>query len=125
MIQDNLVLDTPRQRRQVRRYGNDHLEGEIVDMIDPREDVLPSRGRHGWTKIELFKSEKWILIYGCVSKTNSCQEKQRTLCVCVCRWGQWKHILDSCDFRKRQLGVGDVENISRTIVSLLHLYFIS
>ena len=83
MAQDNLVLDTPRQRRQVRRYGNDHLEGEIVDMIDPREDVLPSRGRHGWTKIELFKSEKWILIYGCVSKTNSCQEKQHTLCVCV------------------------------------------
>ena len=64
--QDNLVLDTPRQRRQVRRYGNDHLEGEIVDMIDPREDVIPSRGRHGWTKIELFKTEKWTLIFGWV-----------------------------------------------------------
>ena len=63
-LQDNLVLDTPRQRRQVRRYGNDHLEGEIVDMIDPKEDVIPSRGRHGWTKIELFKTEKWVLIYG-------------------------------------------------------------
>ncbi|CAI8021600.1 Chromodomain-helicase-DNA-binding protein 7 [Geodia barretti] len=92
---DNLVLDTPRQRRQVRRYGNDHLEGEIVDMIDPREDVIPSRGRHGWTKIELFKTEKWTLIFG---------------------WGQWKDVLEACDFRKRQLGVGDVENISRTIL---------
>lgn len=67
LLQDNLVLDTPRQRRQVRRYGNDHLEGEIVDMIDPREDVVPSRGRHGWTKIELFKTEKWMLIFGSVN----------------------------------------------------------
>lgn len=58
------MLDTPRQRRQVRRYGNDQLQEEIVDMIDPREDVIPSRGRHGWTKIELFKTEKWMLIYG-------------------------------------------------------------
>ena len=33
------------------------------------------------------------------------------------RWGQWRDILRACDFRKRQLGMGDVENISRTIVS--------
>ena len=46
-------------------------------------------------------------------------------CACTCMynvcvfvsWGQWKDILSACDFRKRQLGVGDVENISRTIVS--------
>ena len=38
------------------------------------------------------------------------------VCVFV-SWGQWKDILSACDFRKRQLGVGDVENISRTIVS--------
>ena len=36
-------------------------------------------------------------------------------------WGQWKDVLEACDFRKRQLGVGDVENISRTIVSLLFI----
>ena len=38
MIQDSLVLDTPRQRRQVRRYGNDSLE-EIVDMTEALDEV--------------------------------------------------------------------------------------
>ena len=39
----------------------------------------------------------------------------------LCRWGQWRDILRACDFRKRQLGMGDVENISRTIVGLRHI----
>ena len=32
-LQDSLVLDTPRLRRQVRRYGNDGYE-EIVELSD-------------------------------------------------------------------------------------------
>ena len=43
------------------------------------------------------------------------------ICVWTHRWGQWRDVLRACDFRKRQLGVGDVENISRTIVGLRHI----
>lgn len=60
------MIDTPRQRRQVRRYGNESLE-EIVDMTETIEevmDILPSRGRWGWTRLECFKVEKWLLTFG-------------------------------------------------------------
>lgn len=36
--QDSLVLDTPRLRRQVRRYGNDSIE-EIVEMNEAIDEV--------------------------------------------------------------------------------------
>ena len=67
MLQDNLVLDTPRVRKQVRRYGNDMTE--VVDMEDTQEDIidlLPSRGKKGWTKLECLKTEKGLLTYGYV-----------------------------------------------------------
>ena len=35
---DSLVLDTPRLRRKVSRYGNDNVE-EIVDMSDAIDEV--------------------------------------------------------------------------------------
>ena len=57
-------------------------------------------------------------------KTSSGDLLRFVLCLVVlnvCRWGQWKDVLNACDFRKRQLGVGDVENISRTIVSNTHI----
>ena len=41
---DSLVLDTPRQRRKVARYGNDNFE-EIVDMSDAIDEVCWKRGR--------------------------------------------------------------------------------
>ena len=53
-------------RRQVRRYGDELLE-TIVDVEDAHEeiiDVIPSRGKKGWTKLECFKTEKGLLIYG-------------------------------------------------------------
>lgn len=37
-VQDSLVLDTPRLRRQVRRYGNDSIE-EIVEMNEVIDEV--------------------------------------------------------------------------------------
>lgn len=67
LLQDNLVLDTPRVRKQVRRYGNDMTE--VVDMEDTQEDIidlLPSRGKKGWTKLECLKTEKGLLTYGYV-----------------------------------------------------------
>lgn len=38
------------------------------------------------------------------------------------RWGQWIDILDCGRFRKRQLSTRDVENIARTMVSVLQIY---
>ncbi len=35
----------------------------------------------------------------------------------VCRWGQWRDVVRAAKFKKRQLGVIDVENIARTMVS--------
>ena len=62
--QDNLVLDTPRQRRQVRRYGNEHM-GELVDLGDDMMDMFPLRtSRRGWSKVECLKVEKGLLTYG-------------------------------------------------------------
>lgn len=58
-------------------------------------DILPSKGKKGWTKLECLKVEKGLLTYG---------------------WGQWKKILRNGKFKKRQLGMRDVENIARTMV---------
>ena len=38
-----------------------------MDMDESQEeimDILPSRGRKGWTKLECFKTEKALLVYG-------------------------------------------------------------
>uniref|UniRef100_A0A1X7TFN6 SNF2 N-terminal domain-containing protein n=1 Tax=Amphimedon queenslandica TaxID=400682 RepID=A0A1X7TFN6_AMPQE len=46
---DNLVMDEPRVRRQVRCYGDEMLE-TIVDMDESQEeilDILPLRGKKG------------------------------------------------------------------------------
>ena len=34
-----------------------------------------------------------------------------------CSWGQWREIVRASKFKKRQLGIKDVENIARTMVS--------
>lgn len=99
---DTLVVDEPRVRRQVRRYGDDLLE-TIVDMDESQEeimDILPARGRRGWTKLECFKTEKGLLIYG---------------------WGEFSAVLKSGKYKRRQLTTKDVENIARTmLVYCLH-----
>ena len=61
-------MDEPCVRRQVRRYGDEMLE-TIVDMDESQEeilDILPSRGKKGWTKLECFNIEKALLVYGLV-----------------------------------------------------------
>ena len=73
---------------------------EIVDMSEALEEVLdmvPSRGRHSWTKLECLRVEKGLLVHG---------------------WAQWREILRAARFRKRTLGLMDVENIARTMVRL-------
>jgi len=58
--------------------------------------VIPSAGKHGWTKLECLKVEKGLLVYG---------------------WREWKSILRYGKFRKRMLGIRDVESIARNVVS--------
>ena len=95
-FQDNLIIDQPRQRRQTRRFGNDSA---LVEEVEEEEavDLVPARGKKGWTKLELQKVERYLLIYG---------------------WNQWKKVLHSgFKGKKIRLNERDVENMSRTIVS--------
>ena len=112
-----MVVDEPRVRRQVRRYGDELLE-TVVDMDDTNEeilDVIPSRGKKGWTKLECFKTEKGLLIYGLVRVciwlliAINCLDLQ-------CSWGEWNRILSQARFKKRHLLSRDVENVARTMV---------
>ena len=83
ILQDTLVVDEPRVRRQVRRYGDDLLE-TIVDMDESQEeimDILPARGRRGWTKLECFKTEKGLLIYGYVLRDTSYVHVYPSICL--------------------------------------------
>ena len=66
-------------------------------------DILPSKGKRGWTKLECLKVEKGLLIYG---------------------WGDWRNIVRNGKFKKRQLGVKDIENIARTMVSVCNYQFV-
>ena len=50
----------------MRRYGNENVD-EVVDMSETVEevlDLLPSHGKQGWSRIECFKVEKGLLMYG-------------------------------------------------------------
>jgi hypothetical protein len=92
---DNLIIDQPRQRRQTRRFGNDSA---LVEEVEEEEavDLVPARGKKGWTKLELQKVERYLLIYG---------------------WNQWKKVLHSgFKGKKIRLNERDVENMSRTIL---------
>ncbi len=67
-----------------------HTPSQVVDLI-------PSRGKQAWTKLECLKVEKGLLTYG---------------------WANWKRVIRNTSFSKRQLGIKDIENIARSIVSV-------
>ncbi|XP_032220278.1 chromodomain-helicase-DNA-binding protein 8 isoform X2 [Nematostella vectensis] len=90
---DERILDAPRQRKQTRRYGNEDGDFELSDIEMDEEDVkVPHRS--SWTRVECFRVEKNLLIYG---------------------WGRFKEILTHGRF-KTKIGERDVESISRTIL---------
>ncbi len=68
-----------------------HTSTPLTQVVD----LLPSRGKQGWTKLECLKVEKGLLTFG---------------------WANWKRIIRNTSFSKRQLGSKDIENIARTIV---------
>ncbi|KAL9976050.1 hypothetical protein ACROYT_G013284 [Oculina patagonica] len=101
MNKDNRIIDAPRQRKQTKRYGNEDGEFELSDLDLEEDEEAPLPRRSSWTRVECFRVEKNLLIYG---------------------WGQWKDVIASGRF-KTKVSERDVEAISRTIlVYCLHHY---
>ncbi|XP_048364586.1 chromodomain-helicase-DNA-binding protein 7 isoform X2 [Sphaerodactylus townsendi] len=100
--QNNLVIDTPRVRKQTRLYSA-VKEDELMEFSDLESDseekpsIKPRRPQdksQGYARSECFRVEKNLLVYG---------------------WGRWTDILLHGRY-KRQLTEQDVETICRTIL---------
>ncbi|XP_014647043.1 PREDICTED: chromodomain-helicase-DNA-binding protein 7 isoform X4 [Ceratotherium simum simum] len=99
---NNLVIDTPRVRKQTRLYSA-VKEDELMEFSDLESDseekpcMKPRRPQdrsQGYARSECFRVEKNLLVYG---------------------WGRWTDILSHGRY-KRQLTEQDVETICRTIL---------
>ncbi|GCC42202.1 hypothetical protein chiPu_0026128, partial [Chiloscyllium punctatum] len=102
---NNLVIDTPRVRRQTRPFNTTKDDDVEFSEMDSDNDERPRSRRsydrrHGYGRTECFRVEKNLLVYG---------------------WGRWKDILAHGRF-KRRMTERDVEVICRTILvyCLLH-----
>ncbi|XP_009886654.1 PREDICTED: chromodomain-helicase-DNA-binding protein 8, partial [Charadrius vociferus] len=107
---NNLVIDTPRVRKQTRHFST-LRDDDLVEFSDlESEDEERPRSRrhdrhhhalhHAYGRTDCFRVEKHLLVYG---------------------WGRWREILSHGRF-KRRLSERDVETICRTILvyCLLH-----
>uniref|UniRef100_A0A8C4PW23 Chromodomain helicase DNA binding protein 7 n=1 Tax=Equus asinus TaxID=9793 RepID=A0A8C4PW23_EQUAS len=101
-IDNNLVIDTPRVRKQTRLYSA-VKEDELMEFSDLESDSeekpctkprRPQDRSQGYARSECFRVEKNLLVYG---------------------WGRWTDILSHGRY-KRQLTEQDVETICRTIL---------
>ncbi|XP_054102584.1 chromodomain-helicase-DNA-binding protein 7 isoform X10 [Callithrix jacchus] len=99
---NNLVIDTPRVRKQTRLYSA-VKEDELMEFSDLESDSeekpcakprRPQDKSQGYARSECFRVEKNLLVYG---------------------WGRWTDILSHGRY-KRQLTEQDVETICRTIL---------
>lgn len=99
---NNLVIDTPRVRKQTRLYSA-VKEDELMEFSDLESDAeekpcpkprRPQDRSQGYARSECFRVEKNLLVYG---------------------WGRWTDILSHGRY-KRQLTEQDVETICRTIL---------
>ncbi|XP_006902200.1 PREDICTED: chromodomain-helicase-DNA-binding protein 7-like [Elephantulus edwardii] len=99
---NNLVIDTPRVRKQTRLYSA-VKEDELMEFSDLESDSeekpctkprRPQDKSQGYARSECFRVEKNLLVYG---------------------WGRWADILSHGRY-KRQLNEQDVETICRTIL---------
>jgi hypothetical protein len=124
-LQNELIIEQPRARRQTTRYGNqDLLNMSELDTTSEssndedgnNEKIKGKKGKSGrkkkklkvdldaentpvedgvYSRGEFFKVEKNLLVYG---------------------WGRWEDILLHGRF-KRKLQMKDVQNITRALVS--------
>nr|XP_015209125.1 PREDICTED: chromodomain-helicase-DNA-binding protein 7 isoform X1 [Lepisosteus oculatus]XP_015209126.1 PREDICTED: chromodomain-helicase-DNA-binding protein 7 isoform X1 [Lepisosteus oculatus]XP_015209127.1 PREDICTED: chromodomain-helicase-DNA-binding protein 7 isoform X1 [Lepisosteus oculatus] len=99
---NNLVIDTPRIRKQTRHYSS-VKEEEMMEFSELESDSeekpnvklrRPQDKSQGYPRSECFRVEKNLLVYG---------------------WGRWTDILSHGRF-KRQLKEQDVETICRAVL---------
>ncbi|XP_028624979.1 chromodomain-helicase-DNA-binding protein 7 isoform X3 [Grammomys surdaster] len=99
---NNLVIDTPRVRKQTRLYSA-VKEDELMEFSDLESDSeekpctkprRPQDKSQGYARSECFRVEKNLLVYG---------------------WGRWTDILSHGRY-KRQLTEQDVETICRAVL---------
>ncbi|XP_041103529.1 chromodomain-helicase-DNA-binding protein 7-like isoform X1 [Polyodon spathula] len=99
---NNLVIDTPRIRKQTRHFSSikeeDMMEfSELESDSEEKPSLKPRRPQdksQGYPRTECFRVEKNLLVYG---------------------WGRWTDILSHGRF-KRQLTEQDVETICRAVL---------
>uniref|UniRef100_F6T0B0 Chromodomain helicase DNA binding protein 8 n=1 Tax=Ornithorhynchus anatinus TaxID=9258 RepID=F6T0B0_ORNAN len=102
---NNLVIDTPRVRKQTRHFST-LKDDDLVEFSDleSEDDERPRSRRHdrhhAYGRTDCFRVEKHLLVYG---------------------WGRWRDILSHGRF-KRRMTERDVETICRAILvyCLLH-----
>uniref|UniRef100_A0A672UUM7 Chromodomain helicase DNA binding protein 8 n=1 Tax=Strigops habroptila TaxID=2489341 RepID=A0A672UUM7_STRHB len=108
---NNLVIDTPRVRKQTRHFST-LRDDDLVEFsdLDSEDEEKPRARRHErhqqhnlqqvYGRTDCFRVEKHLLVYG---------------------WGRWKEILSHGRFKRRLLE-RDVETICRAILvyCLLH-----
>ncbi|KAL2076371.1 hypothetical protein ACEWY4_028035 [Coilia grayii] len=106
---NNLVIDTPRVRKQTRHYSS-IKEDELMEYSDLESDFedkavakprRPQDRTQGYSRSECFRVEKNLLVYG---------------------WGRWKDILSHGRF-KRPLRERNVETICRALLAYCLLHY--
>uniref|UniRef100_A0A8B9TPG0 Chromodomain helicase DNA binding protein 9 n=1 Tax=Anas platyrhynchos TaxID=8839 RepID=A0A8B9TPG0_ANAPL len=105
-IDNSLVIDTPRIRKQTRPFSatKDEL-AELSEVESEGEDKpklrRPCDRSNGYGRTECFRVEKNLLVYG---------------------WGRWREILSHGRF-KRQLNEQDVEIICRALLAYCLVHY--
>uniref|UniRef100_A0A9J8CBC9 Chromodomain helicase DNA binding protein 7 n=1 Tax=Cyprinus carpio carpio TaxID=630221 RepID=A0A9J8CBC9_CYPCA len=106
---NNLVIDTPRVRKQTRHYSS-MKEDELMEYSELESDSedkpiqkprRPQDRTQGYPRSECFRVEKNLLVYG---------------------WGRWGDILSHGRF-KRPLRERDVETICRALLAYCLLHY--
>ena len=63
-----MIIDKPRERKQTKRFGNEDgsLELSDAESVEDQEEEKPvvDAVRSAWSRVECFRVEKNMLIYG-------------------------------------------------------------
>uniref|UniRef100_A0A8C0FGN1 Chromodomain helicase DNA binding protein 9 n=1 Tax=Bubo bubo TaxID=30461 RepID=A0A8C0FGN1_BUBBB len=105
-IDNSLVIDTPRIRKQTRPFSATKDELAELSEVESEGDDKPKLRRpcdrsNGYGRTECFRVEKNLLVYG---------------------WGRWREILSHGRF-KRQLNEQDVEIICRALLAYCLVHY--
>ena len=61
-----MIIDKPRERKQTKRFGNEDGSAELSEAESGEEEEKPvvDAVRTAWSRVECFRVEKNILVYG-------------------------------------------------------------